>query len=278
MGRRYRKKLSRWSPKGLVLWFLPLPLIPAFLIFLLRGDLARGVATLAALLCFLVAGLWVRKGVRLEQDYSRRTLARAPSLPFKLLGLTAAATGTLISSRYSVGHSLPFAVFMAILTGAGCGLTYGLDPRKDKVGTMTGNFNYTPEEVLEAIQSAETKINGLETSSHQFSNPDLLRRLETIIGLARKIVKSLEDDPRDLRKIRKFITVYLDGAEKVITEYSGTMTRSGDQHLESRFRELLVTIEEVFAQQLQKLRDNEILDLDVKMEVLKKRLQQEGFS
>ena len=94
--------------------------------------------------------------------------------------------------------------------------------------------------------------------------------------LAGDILKLLEEDPRDLRRARKFLNVYLDGAQKVTEGYAKTHARVAAPDLDDNFRRVLVTIEEVFQEQQQKLLETDITDLDVQIEVLATQLKREG--
>ncbi len=277
VARRYKKNPVRWLTRGIILWILPLPLIPAFLISLLQGNLSKALGALLALSLIWIGALWIRKGLKQEIEYGKRRMTKAPRLPWKIFGTAAVTLGTLICAWFAIGHSLLFALFTAALAFIGCYLSYGFDPRRDKVGNIADGFGYTSEEILEAIDSAEKKIAGIEESTRHFTNHELISRLERITVLARKIVGNLEKDPHDLRKVRKFINVYLDGAEKVTTGYVQTMKKTGSEELGPQFRKLLETIENVFEQQHKKLLANDILDLDIKMEVLMKQLHHEGI-
>jgi len=273
---RVQKKSIRLLTKGIILWILPLPLIPAFFITLLRGDMHRALGNLLALVLFWTGALFIRKGLKRELEYVDRRMIRAPRRPRKIYGTLAVTLGAFICSWLGIGHSLLFSLFPAALACIGCWLAYGFDPRHDKVGDVKDGFGYTSEEILAAIESAEQKIAAIEESARGFSNQEFVSRLQKIITLARRIVHGLEDDPRDLRKVRKFINVYLDGVEKVTTGYAETMRKTGSDALEPRFSKLLDTIEEVFASQEKKLMANDILDLDIQMEVLMKQLRHEG--
>ena len=46
--------------------------------------------------------------------------------------------------------------------------------------------------------------------------------------------------------------------------------------MEDNFRNVLVTIEDVFGEQYKKLLENDVLDLDVQIEVLTTQLKREG--
>jgi hypothetical protein len=236
----------------------------------------KALGNLLALILFWTGALFIRKGLKRELQYVERTMTKAPRLPRKIYGTLAVTLGAFICSWSGIGNSLLFSLFPAALAGIGCWLAYGFDPLHDKVGDIKDGFGYTSEEILAAIESAEKKISGIEESARHFSNREFVARLKKITTLARRIVHGLEDDPRDLRKVRKFINVYLDGAEKVTTGYAETMHKTGSDALEPRFSKLLDTIEKVFAEQEKKLAANDILDLDIKMEVLMKQLHHEG--
>ncbi|HAO32370.1 MAG TPA: hypothetical protein DCQ84_05350, partial [Candidatus Competibacteraceae bacterium] len=100
--------------------------------------------------------------------------------------------------------------------------------------------------------------------------------LRRIVGQARQILTMLEEDPRDLRRARKFLNVYLDGAKQVTEGYAKTHGRLNTPELENNFRQVLATIEEVFGEQRQKLLEADLTDLDVQIEVLTTQLKREG--
>ena len=95
----------------------------------------------------------------------------------------------------------------------GCYLNYGFDPRVAK--RVTDGYGVdTTDQVLEALAQAERSIVAIEQAGRDIRNAELNDRLRRIAKLARDILKLLEEDPRDLRRARKFLNVYLDGAQK----------------------------------------------------------------
>jgi len=79
----------------------------------------------------------------------------------------------------------------------------------------------------------------------------------------REITDIVEDDPRDLRRARKFLRTYLDGAQRVTEGYANTHKYGDNGELENNFRNVLDTIETV-------------IELDVQIEVLQMQLEKEG--
>ena len=129
---------------------------------------------------------------------------------------------------------------------------------------------------MQAIEQAERKIAEIDAASRGIRNLELRARLTRISELARKILRVIEEDPTDLRRARKFLYVYLDGAKTVSKGYVRTHQRSQSAELETNFRNVLITIENVFQEQHAKLLENDILDLDVQIEVLATQLKREG--
>ncbi len=134
----------------------------------------------------------------------------------------------------------------------------------------------TTDRVLEALAQAETSISAIEQATRNIGNAELNSRLRRIAAQARQILTMLEEDPRDLRRARKFLNVYLDGAKQVTEGYAKTHGRVTAPELEDNFRRVLTTIEEVFAEQQQKLLETDVTDLDVQLEVLNTQLKREG--
>jgi 5-bromo-4-chloroindolyl phosphate hydrolysis protein len=263
-----------WSPRGYLLYVLALPLVPAALIALLRGNVAVLVAELAAI-ALLNGGAWlVRRGIKRELDLRRR-FERGP--PLKAIGYAAIVAGVFVVSHLLVGQGIAFAAIVAALAGAGCVLAYGTDAPAARLVVPSGS-DYSVEEATAMLADAEKRVDGLERAASAIRNAEITARLRGIAELARRILADLARDPRDLRRARKFLNVYLDSALRVSESYARTHPHTQSAELEERFRAVLVTIERVFTEQQQKLLANDVLDLDVQIEVLKTQLEREGVA
>ena len=80
-----------------------------------------------------------------------------------------------------------------------------------------------------------------------------------------------------MRRARKFLKVYLTGAKNVTNQYANTHQHQDNQVLEENFRNVLTSIENVIEEQHGKLLENDVLDLDIKIEVLEAQLKHEGI-
>ncbi|MEL7448921.1 MAG: 5-bromo-4-chloroindolyl phosphate hydrolysis family protein [Pseudomonadota bacterium] len=263
------------SAAGMLLYVLALPLLPAIGVSLMLGSAPNVVVLGAALALVLAGGKCVRAGLAAEREYNRRKIASAPPLPLKNLGAVLVGIATAVTSYFAVDTGLAFSALVGVLATAGSVLAYGPDPRGEKLAD-TGHLGLTTDEVVEQLATAERKIEAIELANRDISNTELSRRLRAITKLARKIIGTIEDDPRDIRRARKFLNVYLDGAQSVTEGYARTHKRGASEELEQNFRNVLATIEEVFTEQQAKLLENNELDLDVQIEVLATQLKREG--
>ena len=272
---RYKHLARPFSPlAGLLMFWLPLPVLLAAIGSLIDGDLVGLFNNGVGYSLFLGGAMLLRRGLRSEADYSRRQVAKTP-WPFKALGggLIGLATGMVAWT--SAGHSPIMSVIFGALASLGCYLTYGFDPRTAKRFTDRDGIDST-DRVLQALTQAEHSIAAIEQAIRNIHNAEINGRLRRIVGQARQILTMLEEDPRDLRRARKFLNVYLDGAKHVTEGYARTHGRAQAPELENNFRQVLATIEQVFGEQQQKLLEADVTDLDVQIEVLNTQLKREG--
>lgn len=174
----------------------------------------------------------------------------------------------------SAGNSFLVSIAFGLGALAGMILLYGLDPRQEKM--VAGSHGYTADEIAATITEAETQISGIEQANKQITNRLFNQRIRIICEQARSIVDMLEDDPGDIRRARKFLNIYLDGALKVTTGYADMQRKHQSEKLSDNFENVLQTIESVFVEQKQKLLEDDVLDLDVQIEVLTAQLKHEG--
>ncbi len=274
MAQIFQRKPGDWPTRGYLLYFAAMPLIPAIAFSLARGNALQLLAELAGLLGIAGGGWLIRRGIKANARRSRYSLATGPS-PLSTAGSVAAAFGTFICSYFLVGQPLVFGLLIAALTLLGCHLAY-VDPRTAQ--DFSGAGSYSAEEVAELLGEADQKISGIEKAAGELRQVELSQRLRRIAELGRKVLERVEQDPRDLRRARKFLNVYLDGARSVSEGYAKTHKEASSAELEQNFRNVLTTIEEVFDEQHTKLLENDVLDLDIKIEVLDTQLKREGVA
>lgn len=268
-----RARWRRFSARGLLLYALPLPLFAAVLVSLLRGDYPRLGGQVLALALLYGGAVAARRGLRAEERWRRRHVVRAPR-PWKSLGAALLAAGGGVLAGGAIGHPWPVALGFAAATFAGFALAYGLDPRRAKPAPLAAD-GYTTEEIEAEIDRAEAVLARIEAARARIGPGELSDRLLRITGIARELVAHVEQEPRHLRRARRFLHGYLDGARQVCEGWDRTHGRRPEE-LDERFRRVLVTIEDVLARQRTRLLADEVEDLDVQVEVLARQLEREG--
>ncbi len=271
---KHRKKLLS-KGRGLSFYFLPLGLIPASLFSFANGDFLQIVCNVSGCALFLLAATLLRKGLFAEIQYHDKKITLAPKWPLKTLAALVVSITTAWVAFLGVGHS--FFVSLAFGTGAFAGmlLFYGFDPRQEKM--VKGSHGYSADEISQTIIEAEAQISGIKDANSLIINKVFNKRIQIICDHAQDILNMLEEDPGDIRRARKFLNIYLDGALKVTNGYADMQNKHQSKQLSRNFEAVLITIESVFIEQKQKLLEDDILDLDVNMEVLAAQLKHEGF-
>ena len=263
------------SFKGLLLFLLPLPVLFAAIRALVGGNLPVLLASTVGYTLFLGGAILARRGMQNQAEYERRKIAYAPRYPLKLLGAILVAAATGITATFAAGYNPANGLCFGLGALLGFYLVYGFDPRATKRATDSYGLDATPQ-LLQALTSADKTLLAIEQARKNIRNNELRARLDNIIKLARQILKTLEENPDALRRARKFLNVYLDGAQQVTEGYVRTHQQAQSQQLEANFRNVLTTIEDVFKEQQQKLLESDVLDLDIKIEVLSEQLKREG--
>lgn len=266
----------RTSIKGLLLYILPFPLLIGAIIALVAGNVGGTLLLGGSFAAYMIAATIARHGFKMEAEYQRRKIARAPKTPFKTVAamFTAATTGVLawLGADYGVIAS----VVMAAATFLAFTLSYGLDPRRDKAGNIS--IGVTADEIIDALSAAEIRIKSIEDARRSIRNPEYGKRLDQITTQAREILSTIEDDPTRLSRARKFLKVYLDGTDKVAQGYAKSPNNKDgvSTSLDTDFNRVLDSIEQTFQEQQTKLLENNNFDLDVQIAVLEQQLKREG--
>lgn len=272
-------KPKKFQWRGWLLYLLPLPLLPATVAALLGGDSSKALARALSFGMAMLAATLIRKGIRLEAEGKlRRFKRRASTIPYRLIGSVILSVAMFIVAYWGINgnYDLIDSLLYGLAVMLGCYLYYDFDPaRNDPEIAAVG---ITTEELIELLDEAEERIGAIEQASKEIKNVEFKDRLRRIVREARAILDTIEEDPTDARRARKFLKVYLDGAKQVTEGYVKAHRNDANPVLEDNFRRVLTTIETVIAQQQEKLRENNVSELDVNIEVLQMQIDKEGVT
>jgi len=260
-----------------LMYILPLPLLLAAIFEIFSRDIAGIVVELGAYVILMIGAVLLNNGIKAERAYEARKVARPPAFPRKLFAAFCAGAGVALAAT-STGLSLGMieAVVMGTLAAGAHVMAFGLDPMKKK--GMTGISEFENERVAAAVDRAEDIVKGLLDAARRIGDRALEARVERLAAAARDVFRTVEDDPRDLPRARKFMTVYLSGARDATAKFADIYSRNRDQDAKVKYTSLLDDLEASFTSHRVELLKDDRIDLDVEIEVLQDRLQREGIS
>jgi len=254
---------------------LTLPLVLAGVIEMLDGNAFGAIRNIGLFALFCFAATTIRSGLAAEAEFKAREFASAPAFPRKIIGSGLIGLGLLLTCWTGWGIGLFQSIGFGIMGTAASIFAFGLDPLKGK--GYTTSTGVTPAMVVEAIAEAEEKIEGIELAGSEIRDRPLRDRINRVTKRSRDILARIEQDPSDLRRSKKFLVVYLDGALEATRKYARTQNDLGsDQSMYIKFRSLLDDMEREFDHQHEKLLTNDRIDLDVEIDVLADRLKAES--
>jgi 5-bromo-4-chloroindolyl phosphate hydrolysis protein len=265
-----------WIPvlKAGALFVLPLPLLLAFVVALIGGNVTRVAAVSGALAAFFFAGVTTWRALVAEARYFLGERLDPPAVPMKTVSAALTAAGVGLAAG-AAGHGPGAVLLYVTLAVVGYFCFYGRDVRPRKL-TLPEVPGVDRDSVTAQLKQAYGRLQGVEAAARSIAVPEFVERLERIIGIGKRILQEIERDPREAARARRFLNLYLDSAERVTAEYARTHQQIRSRPLERNFRQLLIDMERTFEEQHQKLLENDLVSLDVEIEVLNARLKHEG--
>jgi 5-bromo-4-chloroindolyl phosphate hydrolysis protein len=263
------------TARAAVLFLLPLPLLVALLAALIAGDVRSVALTAGGLTCVWGAGVLAIRALAAEARYIVGERPDPPARPLKLLSAVLTAIGASLAAMAG-GYSVSMALIFAGLGGIGHLAFYGRDlrPLRIHVAAVEGVDRAA---VTLQLKLAHGRLRGIEAAARSIALPEYRDRLSRITRTGRIILGEIERDPSDAARARRFLNLYLDGAERVTREYARTHGQMRNQSTDENFGRLLAHMESTFAEQYRRLVERDLLSLDVDIEVLNERLKREGL-
>ncbi len=270
------RRARKVSIRARLMYLFALPLLFSALGAIFRGEPVEMIAELGGFAGLLLSAYLLNDGLKAEAAFEARRVARPPAIPRKLFaavltGLAIALVGTL-----SLGQPLPGSVAFGVVAGAAQILAFGLDPMRAK--GIDGSDDFDNERVARAIDRAETQVSAIMQASGRIGERAVEARVERICDQARGLFRVLEEDPRDLPRARKFLTVYLTGLRDATEKFASLPSRGRDAESRDKYQALLADLEQSFTAHRESLLRDDRSDLDIEIEVLRERLKQDGLS
>ncbi len=261
--------------RGILLYLLPAPVLITAIVSFLRGDVSAIITNSIAFALFLLAATLARRGFLQEKLYHDSTLIKAPKLPYKTVSALFLSIATFYTSYFATDNTFILSILLGLASFVGFYLYYGFDPRSDKIGDLPVGVN--AEDVIEITQNARARITKLKSLKRELSDFASKEHLQSIIWETEEIITSIEKDPADLSRARKFFKIYLARTENITEEFVENLKNNNiDEKMTANYNRLLKSVQETIKEQKEKLNDDDILRLDVQIEALTKQINHEG--
>jgi len=214
------------------------------------------------------------EGLRAEDAYRERKVARRPALPRKIVAAVSMGFGVILAAFDPGAPAFLEPMVYGLIATALFLAAFGLDPLHDK--GVSGTDGFQSERVARAVDEAEAHLEAMGLAIARAGDRALERRVEAFQTTARQMFRAVEEDPRDLTSARKFLSVYLLGARDATVKFADFYSRTADRQAREDYLALLDDLESNFAAKTMKMIEGDRTDLDIEIEVLRERLTREG--
>jgi 5-bromo-4-chloroindolyl phosphate hydrolysis protein len=137
------------------------------------------------------------------------------------------------------------------------------------------------QDLENTLREAKSRQNQIQNEAFRILKPAIRKTVDGIADATGRIIDEVRRDPKDLRNAYQFFGYYLDAALKIIKRYGELVALANPNDEEkaamARVEGELETIRAAFEKQLSMLRENNMIDLDVELTVLKKTIEMEGL-
>lgn len=244
-----------------------------FLVKAFQGDAGGLFLDLGAAGCLVLAAWLTRDGIRAQNAYDARKVARRPAIPRKIFAAVLTGAALLLASMTGQAD-LPYPLLFGLL-GAALHLgAFGPDPLRDK--GLAGVDPFQTERVARAVDEAERHLGAMRDAILRAGDRSLEARVDRFAGIARGLFRSVESDPGDLTAARKYLSVYLMGARDATAKFADVYAGNRSDQARADYEALLNDLETNFAARTKALLADSHNDLDIEIAVLRERLKLEG--
>ncbi len=268
---------ARVDPAGARSNLLFLPGV--LLVFLSLNDGAIGLSLALVAAAVLTLAAWLlREGLRAQAAYDARKVARRPAFPRKIAASILTGIGVALAA-YKGEHGTPDPSLIApVLYGMAAmalhSVSFGFDPLKNK--GMEGVDTFQQDRVARVVDEAEKHLRAMSDAISRAGDRKIEARVETFQKTARDLIRTVEEDPRDLTAARKYLVVYLQGARDATIKFADVYSRTRDPKARADYVALLDDLDQNFAARTRKSLLDDRSDMTVEIEVLRDRLKREG--
>lgn len=203
----------------LILWFF-------------RGGFDNMLAGFAFLGMHLFAFWQLAEGLRAEQEFNAAQVATRPRHPRKLYGAVSLGTAVCLLALYQLGLSVLPLVF-GLCASALTLITFGLDPMHDKGMDTPEQVQTYRRRVLS--ENIRVVLERLVKDGTALGDPEIMRAMREFREMAVRMLIAYENDPANLKDLRKFLRTYLEKAVAETDDFMPVYRKRPELKMRDRF-------------------------------------------
>ena len=170
-------------------------------------------------------------------------------------------------------------IIFTVAAGAILLLTYNSKEKKKKERIVTDGV--TAGDVDDYILRSKSRLQVVRRNYYKIKDDAMRKELDLISDRFKQMTKIIKDDPTDFKAARRYINAMLSSLEIIIKQSvllfeSPNLNENGKISLENAKQGLLL-LHQSAEKQINKLYENNMLELDVEIAVLKKSLAARGL-
>ena len=159
-------------------------------------------------------------------------------------------------------------------------LVYNSKEKKKKEKLVTDGITFGDVDAY--IHKSESRLQAIRRNYYKLKDDDMRKGLDLISDRFKKIIKILRSDPTDFKVARRYLNMMLSSLDTIVSQ-SVRLFESPEPSDEAKdslkkAKEGMGLLLESADNQINKLYENNILELDVEIEVLKKSLAARGLT
>lgn len=132
----------------------------------------------------------------------------------------------------------------------------------------------------EVVAEGMEKLRQISNMTRMIQSNEVAGRIREICKIGVDIFDDIKKNPNDMKRARQFTSYYLDATRKIVEQYvelSGKKNRTPEVETTLRkIEEMLGPVKDTFEKQLANLLEDDLLDINAELSVLKNTIKLEG--
>jgi len=214
----------------------------------------------------------LRRGELEDIKYKHTKYAKAPKYPYKFFGALVLSI-TTTTSAYLGSYSIISSLMLGLSVFGGWYLYYGFDERDDKIDGFENDKS--AQRIMKLLIEANKDISKIKTDANKINSASISQLMIDMANEFKKIVQHIENEPQDYDQTRKYLVSYLKELKSMSEIFVKLDDKQRTKEIENNFQETLQDTIKKLQKQYKKLLDDDLLELDIKLSVMKQRLKNE---